>query len=73
MVKESTVFALRGSNAKCELSIPSDIWPVDIDVGQMNQVLNNLVINAMQAMPEGGIINVNLENFTKREEDSRFS
>jgi signal transduction histidine kinase/ActR/RegA family two-component response regulator len=62
LLKESVKFALSGSNAKCELSIPEDILPVDIDKGQIHQVINNIIINADQAMPEGGIINVLVEN-----------
>jgi rRNA processing protein Gar1 len=39
-----------------------DIWPVEIDKGQMNQVITNLVINADEAMPEGGILHVEAKN-----------
>ncbi len=63
-LKESASFALSGSNVKCIFSIPEDIWAVEIDKGQINQVFNNLVINADQAMPEGGILKVNAENIT---------
>jgi PAS domain S-box-containing protein len=61
-LKETATFVLRGSNIKCELSIPDDLWLVDIDQGQINQVVSNLVINAQQAMPDGGIIEVTAEN-----------
>ncbi len=64
MLQESMEFVLRGSNVKSELMIPDDIKPVEVDQGQMNQVLNNLIINAKQAMPKGGIIRVNAENIT---------
>ncbi|MDO9549140.1 MAG: PAS domain S-box protein [Candidatus Marinimicrobia bacterium] len=63
-LKESAAFALSGSNVKCIFSIPDDIWAVEIDKGQINQVFNNLVMNADQAMPEGGIIEINAENIT---------
>ena len=62
--KESASFALSGSNVKCIFSIPDDIWAVEIDKGQINQVVNNLAINADQAMPEGGILKINTENIT---------
>ncbi len=62
LIKESIEFVLRGSNVKCEFSIPDGIWPVDIDVGQINQVINNLIFNAMHAMLEGGTVDVMLEN-----------
>ena len=62
LIKDSTVFALRGSNVRCEFFIPDDLWPVEIDEGQISQVINNLIINADQAMPGGGVINVSAEN-----------
>lgn len=70
IVKESAHFALRGSDVKCEFSIPDDLWPVDADEGQMVQVVNNLIINAEQAMPEGGMIKVSCENITLAETEA---
>lgn len=69
LVKESASFVLRGSAARCEISIPHNLWPVEADEGQMGQVINNLVINADQAMPEGGIINITCENIAVRIHD----
>jgi two-component system cell cycle sensor histidine kinase/response regulator CckA len=69
LIKESAEFALRGSKVRCEFSMPQNLWPVEIDKGQINQVVNNLIINADQAMPEGGIIKVTAENATIRKED----
>jgi PAS domain S-box-containing protein len=63
LVVDSTTFMLRGSRNGSEFAISPSIWPVDVDVGQISQVINNIVINADQAMPEGGIIRVSLENF----------
>lgn len=54
LIKESATFALRGSNVKGEYSLPDDLWRVEIDEGQINQVMTNLVINAVEAMPGGG-------------------
>ncbi|MBN1356221.1 PAS domain S-box protein [bacterium] len=62
LVVDLTEFSLRGSNVKAEFDIRGDLWPVDIDKAQFNQVINNLVINAVQAMPEGGRIQVTAEN-----------
>jgi two-component system cell cycle sensor histidine kinase/response regulator CckA len=56
LFEESASFALSGSNVRCVFDFPEDLWAVDIDRGQINQVINNLVINADQAMPEGGNI-----------------
>ena len=62
LLKDSASFALRGSNIKCEFTISDDLWAVEIDEGQISQVFNNLVINANQAMPKGGIISMQAEN-----------
>ena len=70
IIHESASFALRGSNVKCEFNIPTDLWPVEIDVGQMSQVINNLIINADQAMPAGGTIRVSGTNTNALEEDA---
>jgi PAS domain S-box-containing protein len=62
LVKDSCKLALTGSNVDCEFSMPTNLWAVDIDKGQMGQVFSNLIINAYQAMPDGGTIRVNTEN-----------
>ena len=62
IVRDSAAFVLRGSNVKCEFAIDDDVWPVEVDEGQMNQVINNLIINADQAMEGGGIVKVRIEN-----------
>ncbi|MCK4425424.1 MAG: response regulator [Deltaproteobacteria bacterium] len=62
LLKDTTSFALTGSNARCEFSMSEDLWPVEMDEGQMSQVINNLVINAVMSMPKGGTIKVRAEN-----------
>ncbi len=66
---DSTNFALKGSNVKCKFEIPDDLWSVEIDGGQIGQVINNIVINAVQAMPNGGVIEVTVKNVTIESED----
>lgn len=66
MVKDSCEFALRGSNVRCEISNPENIWPVNVDEGQISQVISNLATNAQQSMPQGGVINVKVENHVLR-------
>lgn len=63
LIKTSSGFALRCSNVKCEYSIPEELWPVEIDENQVGQVINNMIVNAVQAMPKGGIIRISAENF----------
>jgi PAS domain S-box-containing protein len=62
ILKEYSLFVLRGSKSSCEFSLIEDLWPAEVDVGQMSQVINNIVINANQAMPKGGTIQVAAEN-----------
>lgn len=62
IVRESAEFALRGADVAVEFSIPEDLWSAEVDVGQINQVISNLVINADQAMPGGGQLRIVAEN-----------
>ncbi|MBU7019373.1 MAG: response regulator [Theionarchaea archaeon] len=68
LIKDSASFALRGSNVRCHLHLPEDMWSVDVDAGQISQVMNNIIMNADQAMPEGGIIQVQAENVVIEED-----
>jgi two-component system, cell cycle sensor histidine kinase and response regulator CckA len=69
VLRESAAFVLRGSKSLCEFSIADDLWTAEVDVGQLSQVMNNLVINADQAMPQGGRIQVAAENCLVRVTD----
>ncbi|MCF8146881.1 MAG: PAS domain S-box protein [Deltaproteobacteria bacterium] len=64
LIKESCRFILRGAKSNCEFSMADDLWAVEVDIGQISQVIHNVVINADQAMPDGGIIRVAAENLT---------
>ncbi|MFH1147603.1 MAG: response regulator [Pseudomonadota bacterium] len=70
LIKDTALFAVRGSNVQCRLSIEKDLWPVDVDESQIAQVINNIVINAEQAMPGGGTIEVTAANSVVRPEDN---
>ncbi len=65
LIRESTNFSLGGTNVKPKFSIPDTLWAVDVDEAQVNRVINNLVMNAAQAMPKGGIVNISAENITE--------
>ena len=56
LLTDCTLFMLSGSNIKSEFSISDDLWPVEIDEGQISRVIHNIVVNAVQAMPDGGIV-----------------
>ena len=62
IVREAAQFALHGSNVRSEFEIAPDLWPADVDKGQIGQVVHNIVINANQAMPGGGLIRIALRN-----------
>lgn len=62
VARESAKFSLHGARACCQFDIASDLWRVEADKGQIGQVVQNLVLNASQAMPEGGVIWLALVN-----------
>jgi len=62
LIEESADFLLVGSNVKCKFDFQKDLWEVNIDKGQMNQVINNIIINANEAMTQAGEITIKAEN-----------
>jgi two-component system, cell cycle sensor histidine kinase and response regulator CckA len=62
LLEENARFVLSGSNVTASFTLASDLWPCDIDENQIGQVLDNIVINARQAMPEGGTITIRAQN-----------
>ncbi|HWJ02819.1 MAG TPA: PAS domain S-box protein [Verrucomicrobiae bacterium] len=70
-VKDAVTFALSGANIVCDFEIADNLWLVEIDDGQINQVINNVVINAKQAMPRGGVIKVRVQNTRTFERETK--
>ena len=62
IITDSADFVLHGSSVLCHYNIPDDLWQVNIDAGQISQVIQNIIINARHAMPEGGVIEVSCQN-----------
>ncbi len=62
IIRETCAFMLRGSNVRCEHDLPDDLWNAEIDKGKICEVLNNIILNGMQAMPEGGVISIRARN-----------
>ncbi len=62
LIQESVDFSLRGSNVRCDLALDHDLWSAHIDAGQISQVIHNLIINADQAMPNGGVLSIRAGN-----------
>ena len=61
-VQETAQFALSGSNISCSFTVQEGLWAARIDKNQIGQVIDNLIINAQQAMPQGGAIEVSAIN-----------
>ncbi|CAG1064795.1 two-component system, cell cycle sensor histidine kinase and response regulator CckA [uncultured bacterium] len=55
-------FSLRGTKTACSLDISEDLLDIEADPGQMTQVINNILINAGQAMPDGGVVKLSADN-----------
>lgn len=64
LITEAAGLSLRGSRVLHEIAIPGGLWSVEADDGQLMQVFSNLLINADQAMPDGGIIRISAQNVT---------
>jgi len=62
LIKETVQNTLAGSNVTCQPVIAPDLWPTEIDAMQIKQVIENMVTNAKEAMPDGGMVEVIAEN-----------
>ena len=62
LIKNTVDFVLDGTDIQTSFFLSDDLWAVDVDQAQMNQVITNLLINAKQAMPDGGVIEIAGEN-----------
>ena len=68
LVKETVNLILSESNVKSELFMSSDLYTVEFDQGQMKLAVKNLIVNAVEAMPDGGSIAIKAENFDNSSE-----
>jgi len=64
LIQDTVSFSLRGTHSRSEFIFGADLWPAEIDPGQISQVVANLVVNADQAMPNGGTLRVSCDNFS---------
>jgi PAS domain S-box-containing protein len=71
IIKDSADFVLRGGNVHCEYIFADDLWGVEVDTGQISQVIQNIILNAAAAMSEGGTVTVTCSNYYNNK-DSLF-
>jgi PAS domain S-box-containing protein len=67
MIREAVRFCLSGTNVRCTPDIADDLWHIRADAAQIDQALHNLLINAVQAMPTGGPLEVEARNVVRNE------
>lgn len=70
LVRESADFILRGSPVSCEYAFPDDLWLIEADSGQISQVIQNIILNAKQAMSAGGSIQIRCANIEGKKEEA---
>jgi PAS domain S-box-containing protein len=64
VIREAADFAVQNTAVRLRCTLPGDLWPVEADEAQLVQVINNLAVNAVQAMPGGGVLTVEASNYT---------
>ena len=62
VIDNAVRFALSGSNINYQPSADENLWPVEADEGQINQVVHNIVLNASEAMADGGTVRIDMKN-----------
>jgi PAS domain S-box-containing protein len=64
-VKEIVQYCLKGTGGvECEYTVPPDLWSVEYDKNQIRQVIENVIVNAIEAMPCGGVIRIKAVNYS---------
>ncbi|NWJ45516.1 MAG: PAS domain S-box protein [Chloroflexi bacterium] len=70
IILDTVQFVTRGTTIKCNFKVLSDLWTVEVDRDQLSQVLQNLALNSMQAMPKGGNLNIEAINVRLAENEA---
>ncbi len=73
LIRDSADFILHGSQVSCDYSFADDLWMAHVDSGQISQVIQNIILNAKFAMPEGGNINISCTNVAHAVAESLLS
>lgn len=53
---------LIGEDIRFEIKLAEKLWPIKVDPSQVDQIIMNLVVNARDAMPDGGLLAVETQN-----------
>lgn len=64
LLQNAAGFSLSGSKSRAEFQLPAGLWPVHADRSQLGRALQNLIVHARSAMPEGGIVTIQASNET---------
>ena len=67
LLEHSAEFSLYGSNLRADFDIAVDLWKAEVDAAQIEQVVNALMLNAREAMPNGGTVRVRARNVVFQE------
>ncbi len=70
LLREAVSFSLVGTKTRCIFDIVPDLWAAELDEAQIIQVFNNIIINADQAMPDGGTLRISARNFVATADNS---
>jgi PAS domain S-box-containing protein len=62
LVRDTAEFAVRGATVRCEFTIEPGLWTTAVDPAQISRVIQNLTVNASQAMTGGGVIHIGMSN-----------
>jgi PAS domain S-box-containing protein len=72
LLAQAAEFSLYGSNLRADIDLAADVWKAEVDAGQIEQVVNALVINAREAMPHGGTVRISARNVTLDDKPGGF-
>ena len=73
LIEESLSLVLRGSNVQSRVEIQKGLRNINADAGQISQALNNLIINAVQAMPGGGTVSIQADNVSFEDSNNPYA
>jgi PAS domain S-box-containing protein len=70
LIRDTATLVLKGTGVECDYGFAEDLRDVDIDEVQVSQVINNIILNALHAMPEGGRMSIGADNITVTAQDA---